>query len=113
MRKTVTLVLLIAFATLLNPTQQAKLVRFQARAQAKGTAERDYMNGYKMIHHGNSKWSAKSHKQNGVFSQAEHEGIYALTLSQDRNKVAFFVTLELGDTKEPVEFMIDTGKTNF
>lgn len=48
--------------------------------------------------------------EGGIFRPVTHNGIYSLSLSQERNKMAFYLNLELGESKQPIEFMIDTGK---
>ena len=89
--------LIISFSFVLNQlSEQSRLMRLPLRIE-KGSVDEDLKKANEMIKgiHGTQKF--------------HYSGIYKLALTQDRNKIAYFTQLILGDDKTPLEFMIDTG----
>lgn len=105
---------LIVFFCILSYSACSGVIRLKAEVKHEGTAERDYITAYKMIHYSNSgaSWE-KSYKKSFVeelFPSPAHKGVFALALSQSRNRTAFMAELIMSSDKIPMKFMIDSGR---
>lgn len=96
----VTIILFSSFTT-------QKILKFEVSQESKGTTKSDIENSLRLL----KETPFHPVKGSNLFSK-KHDAIYALSLSQDRNKVAYFVELEVGNSKEKLKFMIDSGKKN-
>lgn len=103
MEKTVPHILL--FILLLTLPTAQKILRYGVRERANGDTLSDIEKSYKLL----KETDYHPVKGSNLFSK-KHDAIYALSLSQDRNKIAYFVDLEVGNSKEKLDFMIDSGK---
>lgn len=90
-------------------TASSNLVKLKVRTEAKSTTEEDYITAYQMTHLSDSKWTKnyKTHSQAMLFPKVYHTGIFILSLRKSSSTL--MVTLLFGETKQPLEFMIDTG----
>lgn len=84
---------------------RSKILKYPLKVSPQGTTLTDMNLSFRALKESNFFHPVK---RSNIFSK-KHDSIYALSLSQDRNKIAYFIQLEVGDSKEKLDFMIDSG----
>jgi hypothetical protein len=88
----------------------AKLLRFELKKQTIGSVETDYIHAFTKLNLSKTENSDQFDHMQALYSKVEKKGVYTLALSQGRNKASFHLDLLLGKARQPLSFMIDTGK---
>jgi hypothetical protein len=97
---------LITVLTILAAVAQthSKLLYYKVRQQPSSTAKEDLQASIKLL---KTTPFHPSHSHKSVVRQS-HAGVYAMSLKQDRNNIAYFLKMKVGGSKN-LEFMIDSG----